>query len=303
MKNILITGGSGLLATNWAQIQRLNFNITLGIHNRNVELNNVKNEIIKFDSIDSIELSIKKIKPDIIIHTAALSDVEFCEKNLKLANETNVIVSKNIALLCTKYNIKLIHISTDHLFDGTKSFLPENSISRPLNVYGRTKADAEIAVSLYCKNALIIRTNFFGWGPLYKNSFSDLIINKLRKNEHINLFNDVFYTPILISELVRIVHLLIEFNEKGIFNVFGNERISKCDFGLKLAKIFNLNNSLINSVSIKDRNDLVKRPLDMSMSNTKLNELKLNNILSLEEQLIELNKSELFSISKELKIV
>ncbi len=302
MKNILITGGSGLLATNWAQIQRSNYNITLGLHNRIISLEGVNIQKIYLDSIEDFELDIIKVNPDIIIHTAALSNVEQCEKNEHLANHINVKITENIAYLCKKYDIKLVHISTDHLFKGDQSLLVETSSPSPLNVYARTKAEAELKALTICPNSLIIRTNFFGWGPIYKHSFSDTIIKTLNNGSIISLFNDVFYTPILISELVKIVHKLLEINESGIFHVFGKEKISKYDFGIKLANIFNLNSSLIKPISIKERIDLVKRPSDMSLANSRLESLNLNNISSLEKQLYELKKNELLSITNELKI-
>ena len=146
-------------------------------------------------------------------------------------------------------------------------------------------------------NALIIRTNFFGWGTSYRQSFSDFVIDNLRKGKNITLFNDVFYTPILIETLVETVMELYLNNAKGIFNVVGNNRVSKLEFGLELVNIFGLDINLIKEGSIKDNNDLVKRPKDLSLSNSKVNRFLKKEIINLSDQIARLHDSEYNKIS------
>ena len=143
-----------------------------------------------------------------------------------------------------------------------------------------------------CKDALVIRTNFFDWGTKYRQSFSDFIIDKLRKNEQVDLFSDVFFTPILVGELSEKVHQLINANLSGIFNVVGSERISKYEFGIKLSNCFNLNAALINAVSIGNKSSLTKRPKDMSLSNAKLCQMLNCETTSLDEQFRTLKERE-----------
>jgi dTDP-4-dehydrorhamnose reductase len=138
---------------------------------------------------------------------------------------------------------------------------------------------AECVVINECKSAIVVRTNFFGWGPSYKKSFSDYIIDNLRNNSIITLFSDVYYTPISMQRLVDMTHHLIVENKSGIFNISTDQRISKYDFGLMIANKFSLNKSLISKGMFKDRKDLVKRPCDMSLSNHKIKKIfKINNI-------------------------
>jgi dTDP-4-dehydrorhamnose reductase len=146
-------------------------------------------------------------------------------------------------------------------------------------------------------NALIIRTNFFGWGTSYRQSFSDFVIDNLRKGNNITLFNDVFYTPILIETLVEIVMELYFKKTTGIFNVVGNDRVSKLEFGLELAKVFGLDIDLIKEGSIKDNKDLVKRPKDLSLSNSKVNRFLMKEIINLSDQIARLHDSERNKIS------
>jgi len=139
-----------------------------------------------------------------------------------------------------------------------------------MNIYGTTKALAEKLVNQNCPEALIIRTNFYCWGSSYRNSFSDVIIKSLRQEKELNLFDDVFYTPIVAEKLIISVHKLIEIRERGVFNVVGDDRISKYDFGLAVAKQFGLDPKLIKRSKIKEKQELVQRPQDMSLSNNKV---------------------------------
>ncbi len=266
-KKILFLGGASLLAHSWCKSLSYNKNIYLGIHNRKPELDNFNCIII---DINNLENQIYNLKIDIIINCIGYTNVENCEINPKKAWKINVDYASIISKVCNKLSIKLIHISTDHLFDGKSNFYDENDKVFPLNEYGKTKYKAEKIVLKNNSSSLIVRTNFFGLGPSYKNSFSDYIIKNLNLKNTISLFSDVFYTPILASELSRIIHELIKKNCSGVYNIVSNERISKFDFGLKIAEEFSFDKKLIKSISIKKRNDLVERPLDMSLSNKKL---------------------------------
>ena len=279
-KKILITGGSGLLAFNWALSTRSNYAVTLLLHHKKISLLGVETDIASLSSLDECSSVLAKHQPDIVIHTAGLTNVEECEANPDLAQEVNVDLAKNIAIACSSQGVKLVHISTDHLFSGDQEFSTEESSTSPVNNYAKSKLLGEQQVLENCKDTLIVRTNFFGWGTRYRQSFSDFIISRLRSNIEIKLFQDVLFTPILITELVRKVHQLIDMNANGIFNVVGNKRLSKYEFGLKLASCFKLDKNLIKPIDISEKLQLIKRPKDMSLSNNKLVEVtgKLNGI-------------------------
>jgi UDP-4-amino-4,6-dideoxy-N-acetyl-beta-L-altrosamine transaminase/dTDP-4-dehydrorhamnose reductase len=291
-KSILITGGSGLLAVNWALSICNNYEVTLLLHHKKISLSGVDTEIVSLDSLDKCLSVLVKYQPDIVIHTAGLTNVEECESNPNLAQTVNVDLAKNIATACSNQGVKLVHISTDHLFLGDQEFTTEDASTNPVNNYAKTKFLGEQQVLENCKDALVIRTNFFGWGTRYRQSFSDFILSKLRSGKSLDLFQDVFFSPILIDELSNKVHQLIDINASGLFNVVGSERVTKYDFGIKLANCFNLDTSLINKISVDDKPNLVKRPKDMSLSNTKLRQTLDCKIASLDDQLQTLKKQE-----------
>ena len=284
-QKVLITGGSGLLAINWALGIRNNYAVTLLLHHKKISLSGVDTDVASLDSLDECSSVLVKHQPDIVVHTAGLTNVEECESDPDLAQEVNVDLAKNIAIACSDQGIKLVHISTDHLFSGDQELATEESITNPVNIYGETKLLAEQQVLENCKDALVVRTNFFCWGTKYRQSFSDFILNKLKNNKQSNLFSDVYFTPILVDELVKKTHQLIDSNAIGIFNIVGSERMTKYEFGIKLTKHFNFDSGLINKISINAKSSLVKRPKDMSLSNKKLCQVLNCEIASLDEQL------------------
>jgi dTDP-4-dehydrorhamnose reductase len=300
-KKILFTGGSGLLSLNWAIQIRDNYEVILGLHERDIYLKGTKSIKIKLNSDQNISDFLTQIKPDILVHTAGLTSVEECELNPEQTNSINSFIPQLLAKHTNKLGIKFIHISTDHLFDGLLPFTSEDTPVSPVNEYGKSKALAEKLILKENPSALILRTNFFGWGTSYRLSFSDIVLKTLRANKTINLFDDVYYTPILINQFVEIVNLLILNNNSGIFNVVSNERITKYQFGLILAKKFGLNIELIQKGSIIDDHNLVQRPKDMSLNNKKVLEIINYKLLSIEKQIDILKAQELYGIASELK--
>jgi dTDP-4-dehydrorhamnose reductase len=288
----LFTGGSGLLALNWAYQIRNSYDIFLGLHEKIINVSGVTSVMISLENEVDFLNSIQNIKPDLIIHTAGMTNVDLCEADPNMASKINFEAVKYVSNVCSKNNIDLIFISTDHLFNGEKSFVEENQLKSPINWYGRTKSLGEDYITENNPNSLIIRTNFFGWGTSYRQSFSDFIINSLSSGKNITLFHDIYYTPILIDVLVINVMNLYLSKAIGIFNVVSSERISKFEFGLMVADIFGLDASLILKGKIEDRLELVQRPKDLSLSNLKLVDFLKTSIPSIKDQVLELKKQE-----------
>jgi dTDP-4-dehydrorhamnose reductase len=298
---ILITGGSGLLALNWAVTVREVFDTYLTLHDRQVILDGVNCFRLDLDSPEFLERSLERLQPSLLVHAAGLTSVEFCEANPDLAKHVNVTLAKNVAKTCAKLDIPIVYISTDHLFQGHHAFVDENCLVAPVNMYGKTKAEAEVKVLDVNPDALVVRTNFYGWGTSYKLSFSDRVINALRSGKKISLFDDVFYTPLLIETLVNKTHDLVNNQASGIFNVVGDDRISKYDFGLKLAEEFNLDANLIVLGKLAEQTSLVRRPHDMSLSNRKASEFLGTVFGGIESQILRLKQLETVGLAQELQ--
>ena len=124
-KRILITGGSGLLATNWALSMRDVSEITLGLHHRNTSIFGTHSKIVNLESVSELIQEFENLGCQIVINAAGLTNIEQCESNAALARHVNVNLASNVAQACSKLGIQLVHISTDHLFSGQEPLLTE----------------------------------------------------------------------------------------------------------------------------------------------------------------------------------
>ncbi len=298
---ILFTGGSGLLALNWAQAMRDCCVPTLGLHDRKISLGQTFAKKIDLESVDEIIRTLEELNCKVVVHTAGLANVEQCEFEPALAHHVNITLASNVAKACASLGVQLIHISTDHLFSGQEPMVREDHPIAPVNVYGKTKAEAEHRVSEINPEALVIRTNFYGWGTSYRQSFSDMVIKALRSHQQITLFQDVSYTPILIESAAKVVHDLIDLKVNGIFHVVGDDRISKYEFGLRIAEKFGLDSRKIIPGFLASQSKLTKRPFDMSLSNSKVRNLLSRPVGSIREQIATLHQQEFNGLAQELQ--
>lgn len=271
-QRLLITGGTGLLALNWACALRDTHEVVLATHTRNVRLAGTSALPLSLDSAVALTRELETLRPDVIVHTAGMTSVDECEREPGRARYVYEDLSRNVAEAAAGVGAQLIHISTDHLFGGTRSFYTEADTPEPVNAYGRAKLLAEQAVAAASPGALIVRTNFFGWGHQYRQSFSDWVYYRLTAGAEITMFDDVFITPILADVLATTAHQLLAAGERGIWNISGDDRVSKFDYGVQLAKTFGLPSALIQRAKISDSELSAKRPRDMSLSNRQARE-------------------------------
>ena len=292
MKTIVFAGGSSLLAQSWIREEQPEYNFILGVHKREPDQNKGRNVVLAYENPEELAKQFQQLKADIVVNCIGLTNVEACEEDEKLAAYTNVEIAQNIAQASKLSKVKLVHISTDHLFDGELPYASEQDKKVPVNVYGRTKSQGEDIVLDTHPDSLVIRTNFFGWGPSYKPSFSDQILNCLERNTPIQLFDDVYYTPVSVASLREHILALVEKSATGIYNVTSSDRITKFEFGCQLADAFGYSKNLIEPISIESIPGLTKRPKDMSLSNHKLSVFLSKPIPALKEQILALKEEE-----------
>ena len=269
---ILLLGCDGLLGSNILKKKQKKFKFICVYNKHRPKINNLIKYKFTKKNLEKIK---EKYRIEIILNCAGLTDIEKCEKNKKKAKLSHVHIIRTLGHVFGKTNLTFVHISTDHLFDGKKKYYKESSKTKPLNYYAVTKLQSEKIVKKKFKKFLILRGNFFGWGTARRKSFSDWIINSIVNKIEINLFSDVYFTPLNIQIFINIIFRLIEKKIYGTFNVCSNQRISKYQFGILISnKIKKIQHRIIKN-SIKNFK-LVKRPLDMSLSNKKLiNKLKI----------------------------
>lgn len=225
---------------------------------------------ISLYEIEEIEKNIVETKPDILIHTAALINVEECERNSEEAERLNVVVTRQLADLCNKYRIKMVYISTDAVFDGKDPKLyTEEDLVNPLNVYGRTKLTGETFVLKYPQN-LVFRTNIYGINIQKKQSFGEWIYYSLIEGKTLNLFTDIDFSPILVNELAELIYKACQKGLCGVYHACGTGCITKYDFGIKLREFFQIKTGVIHKETSDIAQFKAQRSKHMGMSNRKL---------------------------------
>ena len=267
--SVLVTGGSGLLGVNWAVAMRDRVQVTLAMHGRIVQVPGVRSLVLDLADEDAVWRQIEALGVQLVVHAAGLTSVEACEADPTLAQHVNVTLAERVARACARAGVALAHISTDHLFGGDRGMLTESDAVAPRNVYGLTKAKAEGRVLDIKSDALVVRTNFYGWGPTYRRSFSDFIIDSVRAGRAVTLFHDVTYCPILAQPLIEAVHDLAAKGASGLCHVVGDDEMTKLEFGRRVVRRFGLREDLLVSCSIAQKPELVQRPHRMSLSNAR----------------------------------
>ena len=289
-QQVVITGGTGRLARNWAMAAADEHDVTLVDRVRTESDLPVDHAVVTLDDRPSLTRQLLDLQPDVVVHAAGLTDVDACEADPARAYAANVRTASNVADVCAFLGIPLVHISTDHLFSGQGPTFDESAPPDPVNVYARTKAEAEGEVLARHPSALVVRSNFFGHAAPQRPTLSSWILTSLNESRPVHLFDDVHFSPVLASNLALDVHALVDAGAHGIVNVASADRISKYDFGVLLAEEFALDPTLVVPSSIADRVDLVRRPREMALATGLVTELLGRPALSVREHIADLRR-------------
>jgi dTDP-4-dehydrorhamnose reductase len=270
MTRFVVTGASGLLGLNLSLQISANDGV-LGIANTS-PLKGLSFEIREMDLVsDNFEEDIlETYKPDVVIHCAAIANLEECEKNPELAYQTNAIVPGDLAYQCRKRGVKFVHISTDAVFDGKTGNYSEDDLTNPLSVYAKTKRAGEKNVQKQNSDAIIARVNFFGWSLSGTRSLGEFFVNNLISKNPVNGFVDVNFCPLYVSHLSDLLLAMVRADLSGIYHVVSSEHMSKYEFGCAIAEKFGLDHTLINPISVTESNLKAERSLNLTLSTKKL---------------------------------
>ena len=283
MDNVLVIG-SGFLGKNVVNEFKNN-----GIHVIGTNYNkNSKNEVyVDITNVDSITSCVKKYSPKIIINCAANVNVDELENNEKLAFSINANGVENIAKVCKHNEIRLLHISSDAVFDGKQGMYVEEDIMNPINTYAKSKMLGERLISESLENYVIIRTNFYGFHSQNKFLFN-WILSKLKNNEKFLGFNDVLFNPLEVTNLSKMIYELSEKKFCGILHLSSDEIFSKFEFATKISEFFGFDSNLIRSGSIEELGLNAKRPKNTTLVNNKAKNLLDTKIDKLDTWLHEI---------------
>lgn len=287
-KRILITGAAGMLGKDIGYILSSKKGIrTFGVV-RNASQRSNTHEIreCNITEYDRLEKILEEIRPDVIIHCAAVVNLDECERNHQLADA----VHRDSTMVLSKYcpgATRFIYISTDSVFDGTIGPYAEDDATNPINYYAQSKLQGEKVALQSNSNSIVLRTNIYGFHYPVGKSLGEWMIESLKLGRNIDGFTDVFFNPLYTKQVARLINGYFYSNgTTGIWHLGTEELFSKYDFLIRTAKTFGLDESLISSSSIEKVKFATPRPKTTTLSVAKLKKL-ISTIPSVQEGLTE----------------
>ena len=290
MKKLLITGASGFLGWHLCQIAKQEWEVYGTYFSHTLEIPGIK--MLKVDLVDFQELKqiFDAVQPAAVIHTAAISQPNFCQTHPDESHAINVTASCNIAGLCADSSISCAFTSTDLVFDGLNAPYRETDPVCPVNIYGEQKVMAEEGMlKRYPMTAICRMPLMFGNETPTATSFIQPFIQTLKQGKELNLFIDEFRTPISGKTAAKGLLLALE-KVNGLIHLGGKEIISRYDFGRLLVEVFQLAPDGLKGCQQKDVKMAAPRPSDVSLDSSKAFSLGYQP-LSLREELQDLGKN------------
>lgn len=263
---ILVTGSNGLLGQKLTERLQADPSVYLIATARGKSVLPLsRGEYHTLDVCDgaAVETLFHAIKPDVVIHTAAMTQVDQCETEREACWNANVTAVENLIRTCRATDTHLVHVSTDFIFDGTRGPLDETEKPAPVNYYGESKLAAEALVIASGLSWSILRTVLV-YGITQDMSRSNIVLwvkNSLEQGKTIQVVNDQWRTPTLAEDLAQGCHLAAVQKATGIYNISGKDFLSPYDIAIKTATFFGLDQSLIKAVDSSTFRQPARRPL------------------------------------------
>jgi dTDP-4-dehydrorhamnose reductase len=295
---LLITGASGLLGTKLCQIALRENHEVYAAYNQHKPLYGTP---VEFNILDlkAEQQALDKIKPDAVVHAAALTDVDKCELKKVLAWKTNVEATENLVRLCKKRDAFLVYVSTDYVFDGKKGMYKETDTPAPINHYGLTKLKGEEAVRALDNYCIVRGSVIYGSTPATgKTNFALWLLDKLRKKEEVKITTDQWNSPTLNISMAEMIIETLEKRINGTFHLAGATRLSRYEFAQHVAETFNLDSKYVTPVQSKQIKWVAralwvaKRPKDSSLDVRKAEQTLTIKPLEIHEALEKMKNDE-----------
>jgi len=265
MKKVLITGANGLLGQKLVKHYHNDPDteiIATGIEASRLEDGSHTYYTMDITSESDVESVVSEAAPDIIINTAAMTQVDQCERQLNACWNVNVTAVDHLIKASERNNCFMIHLSTDFIFDGKAGPYREYDMPCPINCYGKSKLASERLLEKSTIRYAIARTQLV-YGAIPDPGRSNIILwvkNSLEERKAIKVVNDQWRTPTLAEDLAKGCALIVEKEAEGVFNVSGKDMLSPYDMAVATADFFNLDKSLMKEVNKSIFTQPAKRP-------------------------------------------
>jgi len=265
-----VTGAKGFLGTNTAVGLQGRVE-TVGLARTSFTTTDYsRTEILDLRDGEALVEVIRNVRPDVIVHGAAIAGHETAAKDPDQAYAVNVTASRILAEEAEALGSTMVFISTDALFSGQRGNYREEDELEPFSVYGETKALGEEAVRTATANHLIVRTNFFGWSETGKKSILEFFVNSLRQGTPVRGYPDFVVTSIYVQSLIQAIWDLTELGATGTMHVVSDDARSKYEFGCMVAQAFGLPSELIAPLSSEGEGHVTSRSRNLSLNTDKV---------------------------------
>jgi dTDP-4-dehydrorhamnose reductase len=267
---ILVTGGSSTPGFRIVEeLAKAGYKVFAQYNEHEIlNMNNVAKVKTDFRDLEKVTQLVRETKPDIVIHTAAIGDVDKCEVDRELAWRVNVEATLALVKESSRIDAYFLYLSTDYVFDGERGLYRENDVPNPVNYYGLTKLVAENIVRSSLNKYSIVRTShIYGFGMGRKN-FARVVVESLSQGQKVKALVDQWLSPTLNTLLAKAIKEIIEKNYTGVIHIAG-ERINRYDFAKAIARRFGFDENLIEPITMKDIQFKAKRPRDSSLDTSR----------------------------------
>ena len=253
---VLVIGASGQVGGAIMRLAPQNWDI-VGTYSGKPKLNLMHLDVSNRDEVFQV---FEKTRPDVVILSAAFTNVDLCETDRERADAVNVRGPQNVSDACLKYASKMVYISTDYVFDGEKGPYGEDDIPNPTGYYAWTKLEGERITALAPEHLIIRTTGVYSADPEGLN-FVMQVIKRLGAGESMRVPSDQYGNPTLADNLAEGIVALLTLGKTGIYNVAGSDFMDRYSFALLIADVFGLDKTLISPIDTQSLGQKAKRPL------------------------------------------
>ncbi|MFH2202154.1 MAG: SDR family oxidoreductase [Elusimicrobiota bacterium] len=273
---ILVTGASGYLGRWVAQRLAAEHEVTGTYLSVDAPIPGCRLERLDMAAPDTLRELIKRLRPDAVVHTAAMARPDACEKDGKLARVLNVDAVEAAARGAAEAGARLIYISTDLVFDGKSPPYKEESPTNPLSFYAKLKLEGERRVRELCPAGLTLRMALiYGWKMAGTETFTGFMYRSFKSGRKVKLFTDQLRSALYVEDAAEIIARLLALPGgaeacDGVLHMAGPQTISRLRFGELFCRIFGLDRNLIEPTRVADMPLSARRPLDCTLDGSRL---------------------------------
>ena len=265
-KRVLVTGATGQLGSELRELTKDQVGVYQYIYTGSTDLD--------ITQLESLRNFIEQNSIDYIINCAAYTMVDLCESNIEICDKVNRLGAENLAKVAVEFNCKLIHISTDYVFDGaanTPYF--ENARVNPLSIYGKTKVEAEKAVMTIAPNSIIIRTAWLY--SSFKVNFVKTMLRLMQEKEELRIVNDQHGTPTYAKDLAEAITIILEYAyedvwKEGVYHFSNLGETTWYGFAEKIKELSNIENCRLKPIETKNYPTAAVRPMYTVLDKSKI---------------------------------